>query len=250
MFITKDGNLVLDEDQPINISFNVDPEATSGSFLIPTFEEQSCTTSDCTGTLHWMSPAPHAGTDYSFDADLWAVGLLIQDADGAAAVRWRRCVRHRQGSDRDFIRGLLTKDRHARTTLAQAKVHPYFSGVNWMAAAHHSGPATWAPRKAYVPAGPRKTPLTTGVPYQYGDDLPAFVFIKPGFFDPPPGPVKALIIKVTRIFKRKKQEGEDEAEGASGFSRAHPDQVSGQVGFLHDLFGPVGKSEDAPAPET
>ncbi|KAJ6463380.1 kinase-like domain-containing protein [Mycena sanguinolenta] len=229
IFLTKEGNVVLGDfgfSKRFRTTFmngaeepTVDPDATSGSFLVPTFEDLTCTTSDSTGILHWMSPAQHAGTEYSFDADMWALGLLMfrmltgrlpfngDDANDVDTIQVTYATeevefRPEDGVDpcaQDLIRGLLNKDPHQRTTLAEAKTHLYFNGINWTVAARHTGPATWAPRKPYVPEGPHKTLLTMDALYQNGqDDFPGFVFVKPGFFDPPPGHVKAFVLKVDR----------------------------------------------------
>ncbi|KAJ6463370.1 kinase-like domain-containing protein, partial [Mycena sanguinolenta] len=238
IFVTKEGNVVLGdfgfskrfrttfmkgaEEEPPEASFEVDPDATSGSFLVLTFEDLTCTTSDSTGTLHWMSPAQHAGTEYSFDADMWALGLLMfrmltgrlpfngDDANDVDTIHVTYATeevefRPEDGVDpcaQDLIRGLLNKDPHQRTALAEAKTRPYFNGIR--RAPHGSCPL--APRKPYVPEGPRKTPLTVGAPYPNGqDDFPGFVFVKPGFFDPPPGHVKAFVLKVARALRCKRK---------------------------------------------
>jgi serine/threonine protein kinase len=57
-------------------AFEADPEATRGSFVFPTMDELYITDDPC-GTFDWMSPAQHIGNRYSFDADAWALGLVM-----------------------------------------------------------------------------------------------------------------------------------------------------------------------------
>ncbi|KAJ7356591.1 kinase-like domain-containing protein [Mycena albidolilacea] len=227
IFLTRDGNVVLGDfgfaksfeaspKEPTEFAFDIDPEAPPGSFLVPSSDNISRET--C-GTLNWMSPAQHAGTDYSYDADVWALGLVmfkmatgrlpfgedIGARDVSAAYAFDpidfRAEDTIDSVAEDLIRGLLKEDRDARMTIAEAKAHAYFRGVNWAAAAQHEGTATWAPRKAYVPKEALKKPLINGKAYEAGQGgLPSFVFVRPGFFDPPPGPVKALALKIARIF--------------------------------------------------
>ncbi|KAF7326926.1 Serine/threonine-protein kinase Sgk1 [Mycena venus] len=210
VFLTKDGNVVLGdfgEEAPAGVFFDIDPEASSGSFFKLSGEDSTCTTQESCGTLHWMSPAQHAGTDYSFDADMWALGLLMfkmltgrlpfgDEADNVVQVHAAYAFdsvefRTEDGVDplaQDLILSLLAKDGRRRPTVGQAKAHAYFRGVNWTAAARHTGPATWAPRKGFVPKEARKTPLTTGVTYEdCQDELP--------------GPVKSFVLKVASIFR-------------------------------------------------
>jgi hypothetical protein len=73
---------------------------------------------------------------------------------------------------------------------------------DWCAAAQHA-PAPWAPRAAFVPEAPRKNLFSPGVPLEGEDALCGFMFVKPNFFKPPPGPVKAFALKVARIFRCK-----------------------------------------------
>ncbi|KAJ7270775.1 kinase-like domain-containing protein, partial [Mycena haematopus] len=148
IFLTKEGNVVLGD---FGFSKRFCTTLMSGAEEEPTeisFDDMSCTTRDSTGTLHWMSPAQHAGTDYSYDADMWALGLLMYKmltgrlpfGDGADDIAEVQVVyatevlkfRPEDVIDpcaQDLICGLLSKDRRTRTTLAQAKAHPYFEGV-------------------------------------------------------------------------------------------------------------------------
>ncbi|KAJ6554519.1 kinase-like domain-containing protein, partial [Mycena capillaripes] len=183
--------------EPLEVSFDVDPEASDGSFFKSIPEE--CPTRERCGTLHWMSPAQHAGTPYSHDADVWALGLLmfrmltgrlpfggegspaqLRDTYANDPVEFRQ----EDGIDedaKDLIRGMLHKDPRARLTIDQVKAHAYFQGIDWSAAARHAGPAPWAPREAYVPKNPRPF-LTPGVPHDGGrGEFPGFVFVQPGF---------------------------------------------------------------------
>ncbi|KAJ7836367.1 kinase-like domain-containing protein [Mycena olivaceomarginata] len=230
IFLTRDGNVVLGDfgfaksfeaspKEPTEFAFDIDPEAPPGSFLVLSSDNIACISCETCGTLNWMSPAQHAGTDYSYDADVWALGLVmfkmatgrlpfgedigVRDVPAAYAFdpidfRAEDTI---DSVAEDLIRGLLKKDRDARMTIAEAKAHAYFRGVNWAAAAQHEGPATWAPRKAYVPKEAPKKPLINGKAYEADQGgLPSFVFVRPGFFDPPPGLVKALALKIARIF--------------------------------------------------
>ncbi|KAJ6469071.1 kinase-like domain-containing protein, partial [Mycena vitilis] len=150
------------------LDFDADPNASGGSFLKAPAD--ALTTRERCGTLHYMSPAQHAGTDYAYDADTWALGLLLfrmftgrmpfgEDADSHQDV-------HRSYAKdpvvfpaaanvpvlaQELILGLLAKDPQHRYTIEQAKAHPYFLGVDWEAAARHEGIAPWAPRAAFVP---------------------------------------------------------------------------------------------------
>ncbi|KAK7055192.1 kinase-like domain-containing protein [Favolaschia claudopus] len=248
IFITGNGNLILGDfglakqfcpslmhgsAQPFEISFDVDPNATGGSFLIPSVEDLTCTTNERCGTPSWMSPAQIAGSAYSFDADVWGLGMVMFkmltgrlpcDDSGVAEAdvtfRASDCV---DPVAQDLVRGLLNKDQSARMTIVEAKQHPYFRNVNWAAVAGHTERAPWTPLPASVPVQPRKTPLTTGVPYCEGEDrLPEFVYATPGFFSPPPGPLKAFVLKLAGIFRssRKVKANRSPTASPSAISRS------------------------------
>ncbi|KAK7049024.1 hypothetical protein R3P38DRAFT_3620539 [Favolaschia claudopus] len=72
---------------------------------------------------------------------------------------------------------------------SDAKYYYLLTEKTWVASsAGHTERAPWTPPLRSVPVQPRKTPLTTGVPYRQGEDrLPQFVYATPGFFSPPPG---------------------------------------------------------------
>jgi serine/threonine protein kinase len=158
IFLTRDGNVVLGDfgfaksfeaspKKPTEFVFDIDPEAPPGSFLVPSSDNIACISRETCGTLNWMSPAQHAGTDYSYDADLWALGLMmfkmatgrlpfgedigVRDVPAAYAFdpidfRAEDTI---DSVAEDLIRGLLKKDRDARMTIAEAKAHAYFRGV-------------------------------------------------------------------------------------------------------------------------
>lgn len=64
------------ESVPTYVSFDVDGSCDSGAFLKPSLEPVYLTNDIC-GTPYFMSPEQHRGKDYSFDADLWGLGVSI-----------------------------------------------------------------------------------------------------------------------------------------------------------------------------
>ncbi|KAJ7715138.1 kinase-like domain-containing protein, partial [Mycena metata] len=152
VFVTQDGNVVLGDfrarQEPTEISFDVDPDASAGSFLKPTEDDMSCRTRERCGTLHWMSPAQYDGTPYSFDADVWSLGVLMfqmstgklpfgENTTTSAELRAAYAKdpiafksEYGLGADaQDLISGMLVKDANVRMTLDEVKAHPYFLGV-------------------------------------------------------------------------------------------------------------------------
>ncbi|KAJ7639414.1 kinase-like domain-containing protein [Roridomyces roridus] len=142
VFLTAEGNVVLGDfglaksyegvdmfghNEPDYVSFDVDPEASSGSFFQPI--------QDRCGTPSWMSPAQKAGTPYGLDTDLWALGALMyrmstgrMPYDGTDELIFTA----QDGLDeaaKDLLRGLLVLDGAKRLTIGQMKWHAYFSGV-------------------------------------------------------------------------------------------------------------------------
>jgi serine/threonine protein kinase len=64
------------EPVPAFITFDVDGSCDSGTFLKPSMEPMFITDTIC-GTPYFMSPEQHRGSDYSFDADIWGLGVSI-----------------------------------------------------------------------------------------------------------------------------------------------------------------------------
>lgn len=80
VFFDAAGNVVLGDlgfgkafQGPEFVSFNADPDASSGSFRW----EECCTTNEACGTLPFMSPQQHFGRNYSYDVDVWGVGMTL-----------------------------------------------------------------------------------------------------------------------------------------------------------------------------
>ncbi|KAJ7147365.1 kinase-like domain-containing protein, partial [Mycena filopes] len=213
VFLTQDGNVILGDlgfakqfatslttgnQEPTEVSFDVDPNASAGSFFKPTEDDDSCTTRERCGTLHWMSPAQIAGTPYSFDADVFALGVVMHQMTtgrlpfpyattpeelGAAYAQDLVTFRCEDGLDanaKDLITGMLARDVGVRLTLEEVKEHSYFHGVDWNTAGKHTGPTPWAPPAAFVPKEPpRRTIIKSGVAHESGVD--GFAFVAPGF---------------------------------------------------------------------
>ncbi|KAJ7041243.1 kinase-like domain-containing protein, partial [Mycena alexandri] len=148
VFLTQDGNIVLGDFGFAKL-FNTSLTNGHHAPIEVSFDDDvSCTTRERCGTLHWMSPAQHAGTPYSFDADMWGLGMLMfkmlssklpfgEDANTPAELRAAYAndpidfrAEYEIGAEaQDLIRGLLAKEAKDRMTLDQMKAHPYFSGM-------------------------------------------------------------------------------------------------------------------------
>ncbi|KAJ7160801.1 kinase-like protein [Mycena filopes] len=143
IFLTQDGNVILGD---LGFAKHFATSLTNG-YQEPTEDDDSCTTRERCGTLHWMSPAQIAGTPYSFDADVFALGVVMHQMttgrlpfpyattpDELRAAYAQDLVTFR-GEDeldanaQDLITGMLARDSHERLTLAEVKEHPYFYGV-------------------------------------------------------------------------------------------------------------------------
>ncbi|KAJ7778524.1 kinase-like domain-containing protein, partial [Mycena metata] len=148
VFVTQDGNVVLgdfglakcfassltnDSKEPTEVSFD---------------DDMSCMTRERCGTLHWMSPAQYDGTPYSFNADVWSLGILMfqmstgklpfgENTTTSAELRVAYAkdpiaFKSEYGltaDAQDLISGMLVKDANVRMTLDEVKAHPHFLGV-------------------------------------------------------------------------------------------------------------------------
>ncbi|KAJ7146014.1 kinase-like domain-containing protein [Mycena epipterygia] len=217
VFLTKQGNIMLGDFGfskrfPTEFSFQADPNASSGSFDIPSADEIVHVARDACGTLSWMSPAQHAGTAYSYEADMWSLGLLLfwmstgrmpfgEQADLHAAYAHNPIdFRPEDGLDdatKELVSGLLAKDPQARTSIKEMKKHRYFAGVDWETIARHEAPVPWVPKDPFVPKEAHQNLLSSGVLYEAGaNPLPSFEYISPGFYRPLPGPIKAFFYQI------------------------------------------------------
>ncbi|CAK5272194.1 unnamed protein product [Mycena citricolor] len=189
IFFTQDGNIVLGDfdvavhlpgslmngtDEPAEIVFDVSADADSGSFFTQSWDEVLGVTRERCGTAGYMSPAQVQGTPYSFDADVYALGVVVhQLATGQMPSAETPELLATVDTDlAGVIRGLLDHNRDTRLTIAQLKEHRYFSNVNWKKMARHQVPAPWSPVPAYVPSTARKSPFPVSVtregsPFEY-----------------------------------------------------------------------------------
>ncbi|KAJ7607316.1 kinase-like domain-containing protein [Roridomyces roridus] len=212
VFLTKDGNIVLG-DYGRAKSFAAPPQCSAG-------KSPKCLqghSTDRCGTPYWSSPAQHAGLPYSFDADIWSLGLLVHRmttgrmpfgnrAKNVVEIKAAYAMediefREADGLDentKDLIRQLLRKDGDDRPHILQVKEHPYFQEVDWAAVAHHEAPVPWVPVKPYIPTTVRPKLLPRGGPCAFDSHVREFYYVSSQLSAPPPGPVKRSVKKVCK----------------------------------------------------
>ncbi|CAK5271436.1 unnamed protein product [Mycena citricolor] len=200
IFFTEDGNIVLGglslakhlpgsfmhgNDEPAEIVFDVAADADCGSFFQQTMDEVVGVTRERCGTPGYMAPAQVQGTPYSFDADLFALGVIAhQLATGAMPSSQSPELLATVDADLTaVIQGLLDHNRETRLTLAQLKEHRYFTGVNWKKVARHQVPAPWVPVAAEVPSTIRVCPF----PAAMSRSDSSFGFVSRSFASPQHG---------------------------------------------------------------
>ncbi|KAJ7240567.1 kinase-like domain-containing protein, partial [Mycena rebaudengoi] len=231
VFFNAHGDVVLgdygfaksfEEEEPTEINFEVSDDATCGSFSLG----PSCVATDRCGTVYYMSSAQYAGDAYSFETDVWGLGMLMfrmlagrlpfgananTDAELRASYRDDPILfKDEEGLDdaaKDLISKMLTKDPTARATISEVKQHEYFNAVDWDTTALCAAPAPWTPRTPFIPKVARPVLIAQGTSYQdLADPLPGFAFVSPELFKPPPpAPVKRATWAecMRNVFKRK-----------------------------------------------
>ncbi|KAJ7471303.1 kinase-like domain-containing protein [Mycena galericulata] len=214
LFFGRDGNIVIGDfgcgrlfqsthvrgQEPTYVNFVADPDADSGSFNLDLVQPEFVSTERC-GTLAFMSPSQLCGMPYSYDADVWSLGVtfffMLTGRWPFAGIPqtvedYRRIVSLEQivfkpednldEETRDVVRWLLVKNRPDRMTLPEMRSHPYFRDIDWAALAEGRTPTSWRPHVLPVPQTARPYPFAPGTPYEEGTDpLPAFSFVSPRF---------------------------------------------------------------------
>ncbi|KAJ7230930.1 kinase-like domain-containing protein, partial [Mycena rebaudengoi] len=204
VFFNARGDVVLgdygfaksfEEEEPTEVNFDVSDDATCGSFSLG----PSCVATDRCGTVYYMSPAQYAGDAYSFETDVWGLGMLMfrmlagrlpfgananTDAELRASYRDDPILfKDEEGLDdaaKDLISKMLTKDPTARATISEVKQHEYFSAVDWDTAALCAATVPWTPRTPFIPKVARPALIAQGTPYlDLTDPLPGFAFVSP-----------------------------------------------------------------------
>ncbi|KAJ7489552.1 kinase-like domain-containing protein [Mycena latifolia] len=219
VFFDAEGNAVLGDlglgkyvplsrnpEEPDFVHFEADPNATSGSFR---WEE--CVTSERCGTPAFMSPDQYVGNQYSFDTDIWSLGMTFffmltgRSPFASNPGTFEECrqaalcepVVFREEDDldeevRDVVLWCLSKNRRTRTTLAELKRHTFFSCVDWAELAAGNVSTPWQPSAPHVPRKGQSGLVVAGEVYEKGiDPLPRFTFV-PSCFDRAPKPFPRL----------------------------------------------------------
>ncbi|KAL1695547.1 kinase-like domain-containing protein [Schizophyllum commune] len=199
-----DGHIVL-ADFGHSLAFSAHPDLAQPSDTKPRSSCDStykpCTTTEVCGTPFYMSPEMHAGRQYSYDVDLWALGVMMyrmltrRMPLGGDATR-SEIADHVQNDPvlfkpedaasplvRELLQKMLSKDPHSRPDLLSLKQHPFFDSIDWDEIKERRNAPSWTP---FIPPVP-KTAKTTldfrrGQPYDACDDpYPDFAFMAPCF---------------------------------------------------------------------
>ncbi|KAJ6598651.1 kinase-like domain-containing protein [Mycena sp. CBHHK59/15] len=183
VLIDEAGNVLLSD---FGSATHFPESAMYGAFFQPTVDAQ-CHTTARGGTPAFMSPAQHLGGAYSFEADVWGLGMLMarmplpsehagrlplgEDAQTAAELAYVYAheplvFREEDKLDeevRDVLLWFLAKNAVDRTTLAEIKEHTFFSTIDWAALARGDVCMQWRPHAQYIPAHGRRDLISPGV---------------------------------------------------------------------------------------
>ncbi|KAI0315027.1 kinase-like domain-containing protein [Amylostereum chailletii] len=155
------------------------------------------------GTLVYMAPEVLAGTLYSHEVDLWALGVvtyemltgelpfgehhdpkvLAHTIRNGDVTFWRNDV---EPAARDFIRKALMKDPSSRLTVDQMKKHSFFSDIDWDAIANRTAKPPFVPPTRIASIHDLNCVVQAGTPFLPGHDPhPEFTYTSPALVDSP-----------------------------------------------------------------
>ncbi|KAI5890590.1 kinase-like protein [Schizophyllum commune H4-8] len=199
-----DGHIVL-ADFGHSLAFSTHPDLAQPNNTQPRSSCDStykpCTTTEVCGTPFYMSPEMHAGRQYSYDVDLWALGVVMyrmltrRMPLGGDATR-SEIADHVQHDPvlfkpedaaseqvRELLQKMLSKEPRSRPDLLSLKQDPFFDSIDWDEIKARRNVPAWTP---FIPPVPKTTKTTLdfrqGEPYDACDDpYPDFAFISPSF---------------------------------------------------------------------
>ncbi|KAF7323825.1 Kinase-like protein [Mycena kentingensis (nom. inval.)] len=162
---------------PKTVSFDADPEASTGSFLLPPSDDElNCVANEFCGTIGYMAPEVYRGQSYSFNADVFSLGVVMHELttgrmphhhlqNGKYDQQLYRAYETQplnpQGWDPlafNLVSKMMDPNPATRLSIDEVKAHPYFENADWKAIARHQIPAAWMHEFPGLPTtAPKKT---------------------------------------------------------------------------------------------
>ena len=161
LLVSDDGHIVL-ADFGMSRDFNVEPahRIRDALWASPFESVMEC------GTPYYMSPDVWQGKPYSFEADLWAIGVCLHELFlNRLPFNMEVCIDHEDIKafvcEEDFTFGfydhismdlwdildkIFRRDRNFRPTIAKLKAHEFFNGIDWDRIARREFPPPLQPR--------------------------------------------------------------------------------------------------------